>query len=445
MRLTLFKKILISFLLVSIVPITFFGMVIVEKVFDITQGEVLESNAFTVKQISWQIDTYFNSIKRILEDFASFPEIKDFDKEKVTQLMSSYYGSYTVYYGHQTVVEANPFESFVILDKQGMAVAFYPERESDLVGRDYSKQEFFQEVNETKEYFISSDVIISGFTGEPVIRMAVPVIKEKQISSVIMADINIESVSSLINQARTGDTGYLFAVSNNGTIVVHPNLELVLLGENINTIAPNVFNQINEKSSGAKIAFYPEENSDTIIAYSFPQEIDWIVIFSQSLDEALAIPLEIRYQFILILALTTVLAFLVALYFSRGITNPLREFTEKVINMTVAEDLNLEINIKTKDEVGNLASAFNQMIRKLKIKRLQLEEAKLILEGRVKERTEDLEALNKSLEDKVELRTKELREKIYELNRFYKLTVGRELKMAELKKENKKLEEQIKE
>ncbi|MCX6791265.1 MAG: PAS domain-containing protein [Candidatus Gribaldobacteria bacterium] len=47
----------------------------------------------------------------------------------------------------------------------------------------------------------------------------------------------------------------------------------------------------------------------------------------------------------------------------------------------------------------------------------------------------DLKELYLNLEQKVQERTKELGEKVEELEKFYKLSVGRELKMVELKKE----------
>lgn len=47
------------------------------------------------------------------------------------------------------------------------------------------------------------------------------------------------------------------------------------------------------------------------------------------------------------------------------------------------------------------------------------------------------------LEEDVRERTKELRERVNELERFYKLTVGRELKMVELKKEIERLKSEL--
>jgi len=61
------------------------------------------------------------------------------------------------------------------------------------------------------------------------------------------------------------------------------------------------------------------------------------------------------------------------------------------------------------------------------------------LEIRVAARTKELQELNKSLEEKVQERTRELQERLNELERFHRLTVGRELKMIELKKELEQL------
>ena len=71
----------------------------------------------------------------------------------------------------------------------------------------------------------------------------------------------------------------------------------------------------------------------------------------------------------------------------------------------------------------------------------KLKEAKTVLEIKVKARTRELEELSKNLEVKVKERTKELNEKVNELERFNNLAIDRELKMIEIKKENKKLKQ----
>lgn len=55
----------------------------------------------------------------------------------------------------------------------------------------------------------------------------------------------------------------------------------------------------------------------------------------------------------------------------------------------------------------------------------------------------ELKKLQRGLEQKVEERTKQLKEKIDELERFNHLAVGRELKMVELKQEIEKIRSQL--
>lgn len=106
---------------------------------------------------------------------------------------------------------------------------------------------------------------------------------------------------------------------------------------------------------------------------------------------------------------------------------------------------NLDINIenKTNDEFGELISCLNKMITKQKETKEELEDAKNTLEIRITARTRELKELAENLENQVKERTRELQNKIDELEKFRKLVVGRELKMIELKKEIKKLKEEM--
>ncbi len=120
-------------------------------------------------------------------------------------------------------------------------------------------------------------------------------------------------------------------------------------------------------------------------------------------------------------------------------------------------DLSHRIEVPTQDEIGTLAKTLNKLAGdlqgnydrmkeqtdKLKESEAGLQEIKRSLQIKVQARTKELEELNRSLEEKVQERTKELQGRVDELERFHRLTTGREKKMIELKERIKELEENL--
>jgi HAMP domain-containing protein len=147
------------------------------------------------------------------------------------------------------------------------------------------------------------------------------------------------------------------------------------------------------------------------------------------------------------------LIFLLSLFLHRMVLSPILEIKK---GMEIFRKGNLAFRLvpRSKDEIGDLAEGFNQMAESLeksyksleqKVKEAtrELEETKMALEIKVAARTRELRELAESLEEKVRERTKELERKVLELEKFQKLAIGRELRIIELKKEIKRLKEEL--
>ena len=111
----------------------------------------------------------------------------------------------------------------------------------------------------------------------------------------------------------------------------------------------------------------------------------------------------------------------------------------KGIKKVTKGDLKYRVNIHTGDEIEELGKAFNEMAGELEQYQDKTDELKTVLQIKVKARTRELEELNKTLEIKVKKRTEEFKKRLDQLEKFHRLTVGRELKMIEFKKELQKL------
>lgn len=132
-----------------------------------------------------------------------------------------------------------------------------------------------------------------------------------------------------------------------------------------------------------------------------------------------------------------------SLILTERIVSPLLKLKKMIAHVRQGE-FNEQIDIATGDEIEIIGNDFNQLIEELQEHRRKLEETNQILEVRVQARTKELQELADTLEDKAEAKTEELQRKVEELEKFHRLTVGREKKMIELKEENSKLLEENK-
>ena len=180
----------------------------------------------------------------------------------------------------------------------------------------------------------------------------------------------------------------------------------------------------------------------TFLFFEKPGELMGFVRVVLSLESTKDKSRQLMLSGLFVTILMIFLGTLISFIFSEKITKPFNFLIEETKNIANG-NLGHQIKIKTGDEIEELADAFNQTTKKLEKSHTALEEAKTVLEIKVNARTKELKELNENLDKRVKEKTKELTEKIEELERFQKLTIGRELKMIELKEEIKKHDEEL--
>lgn len=143
-------------------------------------------------------------------------------------------------------------------------------------------------------------------------------------------------------------------------------------------------------------------------------------------------------QALVVLAVLVVTYSILYFVLRKAILLPLGQLHKAMMRVR-GGDMDARADVESKSEIGELAETFNSTVQNLKKSQAELQEAKLTLEVRVAARTRELKELTALQEKTIQERTKDLQAKVDELERFQRLTVGREMKMIELKKEITKL------
>ena len=139
-----------------------------------------------------------------------------------------------------------------------------------------------------------------------------------------------------------------------------------------------------------KAEISPNTPGDDSIAVAFLKTQPWTVAYSRPTSVFLS---DVQRQIntnILLGILTSIAVVIIATLIAGALTRPIIALT-KVANAISQGDPNARARVNTSDEIGNLASAFNSMTD-------QLQSTLLGLEGRVYERTAELQKNTRELE-----------------------------------------------
>ncbi len=161
-------------------------------------------------------------------------------------------------------------------------------------------------------------------------------------------------------QTKIGNSGYAFVVDKNGSVVAHPDQKLVKEMVDLSALAP-----VKAAIAGqAGVTEYEYEGAKKLAGYSFVPMAKWGVVAQQPLDEAMAGVVKIRNTGIAFTVGGILLAALAGLFAAGFLTRPIREMVAATDRLA-AGDLTVKVNVTARDELGQLAQAFNAMVDNL--------------------------------------------------------------------------------
>ena len=173
----------------------------------------------------------------------------------------------------------------------------------------------------------------------------------------VLEDPFINNIKNQMKSIVVGKTGYMYVIDSKGNLIIHPNME----GQNIYEY--DFIKTITTDKEG--YIQYPWQGRDKVVAYTYYAPRDWIVASGSYIEDFSDPIYAIRDSLILAILIFSVSGSILGIWFSRTITKPVDNMLQ-ASNKIAAGDLTVEVKSESRDEVGQLSQAIQNMTESLK-------------------------------------------------------------------------------
>jgi signal transduction histidine kinase len=290
--------------------------------------------------------------------------------------------------------EAPEALGFLILDEKGILRNNYPYNPEE-IGKNYSHKLFFQDVINKGDFSIDKSYVNEDFNLS-ILPIAYPV--KNSNGTIIAVLVSLININKMIESFEAKDIERQMIVINSlGEIIYHSNFEYIKNRPNFNFTILETVQKALAGREGVEEFYNPIEKNMELTAYTPLKKFGWGVLVAQPVAIAYAPINQLIYNIIITTSIVLVIAIISGYITMNAITKPILEVSQaaRQIGKGIYSSV---VKIKSKDEIGELARAFNQMAIDLQHKESQLREYAKDLEEKVKLRTKELEARNKEME-----------------------------------------------
>lgn len=345
-RFGLFGKIIIVMLIVSLLPFAIFWGITLRETNQRVRTETEKLMAQTAKGLGEQVDAWIDNNVAVLRTAANLAEINSMNREEQEPVLKAIQQEYPWMYLVFTV------------GLDGMNVA----RDDGNALRDYSDRQYYKDIIDGKK--LSWQTLIGKTSKKPALVLAVPIKKGDRLVGVIAAAMTVDEISSNIANWRQGDTGLAFLVDEKGFVISHPNKQYVSKRKNLNSHP--LIAGFRKKGWRTITSTFNETDGQPAFGHVRSNNYGWALVLQQEEGGVFAAYNRTQEFALILLASTVVLVLIIAWFSARAIVTPIRKLTDAAERMSLGE-LNVKIDVKSKDEIGLLAQAVGRMQTSLRL------------------------------------------------------------------------------
>lgn len=347
------SKITYSVLVVLFIAIGTLGYIYLQASTSSIQREVSENFSLLCKSYATQIDLQLKSYKLSIRDLSS-------------AIITSVYAGDALREASRLYPE---FEDVFYTDMEGKIIDMYPYNAEEMK-IDFSKKEFWIKTVETEEIQITTN---NDF-GYPAIILSAPVVLPFLTNELpttygaVCITIPVDYFFREYQEITIGETGFIFIIDQNDTIILHKDRELIL-NKKLYELSDDkslkeVADSMNNSNSGN--GFYEFDKNKYYISFYPIFNANWSLAITGLIDEYHAEARSLSlFLFGIFMIVVTPTVFIIFSMVNR-IVMPLRNIQDLLRKMASGElKTNTLLEQDTHDEIGEMSQDFNKIIRNL--------------------------------------------------------------------------------
>lgn len=378
-------KFIILMLVMSITPLLITWKINDHNVQETLSDQINNNLNNITKSLSGYISQWIELHLVLLKQTAELPEIKSMDKDPRHPALQAIQKEYNwIYLAFTIDLEGNNTKR-----SDGKSLKQYGDRSY-----------FLQVAKQNRE--IGQQVLVGRTSGKPALILSVPIKDENEkIIGVNAIALHLTELSQQIADVNIGETGFAFLLDENANVIAHPDEEYT---KNRKSLVEHAAYKAYKEQGKKDVVFV--ENGKKVIAHVIPTIFDWVIITQQDYDEAFK-PLKDSLILNLIVLVSTIVLILILAYIVsnvalksiRGLSSNMLKIDSflKEDNFVELGEVKLDINLK--DEIGLLNRITRDLVEDIQISHATLIDINKTLEERIEERTKDLSKAYKKVQD----------------------------------------------
>ena len=259
----------------------------------------------------------------------------------------------------------NHYQGIFVTDAAGELYTGVLEDGQEYKGTNIASHDYFKAARQEGKTVLGN-MVLSKSTGKPIVVACTPIkAKNGKFLGAFGLVIKADYFSDVVSNRKIGETGYGWMADATGLCIAHPKPENILK-TNFSSITEMDAIIRKMKAGETGVEAYEFKGIRKIAGFAPVGINGWAIGATQDQDEFLAASHAIRNANIIVTLVAALIVGAIVLFAARSIVSPINAAVAGLKDIAQGEgDLTMRLEVKSRDEVGELAKWFNVFIEKL--------------------------------------------------------------------------------